>query len=117
MADASQDQPTTGGNQGRGMDPVRTLAQAAGAGLQYEFACGRSMLFNERYLSVPIANALYAVYRREVRAEYLHPVLAAAKSGPGRRPEVDFAVIDSFPNAVCVVESKWVGANGLSAED
>ena len=29
--------------------------------MQYEFACGRSMLFSERYLSVPIANALYSI--------------------------------------------------------
>jgi hypothetical protein len=85
--------------------------------MQYEFACGRGMLFNERYLSVPIANALYSIYRNEVRAEYLHPVLAPKKIGRGRRPEVDFAVIHDYPNVQCVVESKWVGANGLGAEE
>lgn len=85
--------------------------------MQYEFACGRAMLFNERYLSVPIANALYAIYKHEVRAEYLHPVLAPKKTGRGRRPEVDFAVVQNYPNVDCVVESKWVGSNGLGAEE
>jgi hypothetical protein len=99
------------------MDPTRNLAQAAGAWLQYEFACGRSTLFNERYLSVPIANALYFLYKDEVRSEYLHPVLAPAARGPGRRPEVDFALVNNYPNVSCVLESKWVGRNGLTAED
>jgi len=99
------------------MDSVRTMAQAAGAWLQYEFACGRSPLFNERYMSVPIAGALYAIYKQEVRSEFLHPVLAPAKIGPGRRPEVDFAVVSNYPNVTAVLESKWVGANGLTAED
>lgn len=99
------------------MDTARILAQAAGAWLQYEFACGRASLFNERYLSSPIANALHSVYKKEVHSEYLHPVLAPKTTGPGRRPEVDFAVVNNFPAIECVVETKWVGKNGLSAEE
>jgi hypothetical protein len=99
------------------MDPAKTLSQAAGAWLQYEFACGRSMLFNERYMAVPIANALYAIYKQEVRSEFVHPVLGPFMKGPGRRPEVDFAVIGNYPNVACVVESKWLGRSGLSAEE
>lgn len=68
-------------------------------------------------MSVPIANALFAIYKQEVRSEYLHPVLGAIKTGPGRRPEVDFAVIDRYPDLSCVVESKWLGPNGLTVED
>ncbi len=98
-------------------NPTRILAQAAGAWLQYEYACGRSMLFNERYMSVPIASALYAIYKEEVHSEFLHPVLAPARTGPGRRPEVDFAVVAGSSVPICVVESKWVGANLLTAED
>ena len=59
----------------------------------------------------------HSIYKNEVRAEYLHPVLAPKKSGRGRRPEVDFAVIQHYPNVQCVVESKWVGSNGLGAEE
>jgi hypothetical protein len=99
------------------MDTVRILAQAVGAWLQYEFACDRSNLFNERYLSVPIANALHAIYKDQVRSEYLHPVLAPAKVGPGRRPEVDFALVREYPHVTCVLESKWMGGNGLLAAD
>jgi hypothetical protein len=99
------------------MDPAFLLSQATGAWLQYEFACGRSPLFNERYMSVPISNALVGIYKHEVHSEYLHPVLAAAKTGPGRRPEVDFAVISQYPHVDCVLESKWIGDNGLTAEE
>src|SRR5262249_3500700 len=59
---------------------------------------------------------LNAEYGLPVHSEYLHPVLAKAKTGPGRRPEVDFAVIDGAGKFKCVVESKWVGRDGLSAE-
>lgn len=99
------------------MKHVTILAQAVGAWLQYEFACNRSNLFNERYLSVAIADALYAMHKDEVRSEYLHPVLAPHKSGPGRRPEVDFATVRKYPEVTSVVESKWVGSEGLSAAD
>lgn len=99
------------------MKPVTILAQAVGAWLQYEFACNRSNLFSERYLSVAIADALNAIHKDEVRSEYLHPVLAPHKTGPGRRPEVDFATIRNYPAVTSVVESKWVGSDGLSPAD
>jgi hypothetical protein len=99
------------------MKPVKILAQAVGAWLQYEFACDRSNLFNERYLSVPIATALHAIYKDEVRSEYLHPVLGPAMTGPGRRPEVDFAAIRTYPKVSCVLESKWIGSGQMNAGD
>lgn len=100
------------------MDPIRKIAQATGAWLQYEFACGRSHLFNERQLSTPISSVLNHLFPHQVHAEFVHPLLAAAKSGrPGRRPQVDFAVTQTYPKIVCAVESKWVGKSGLSAED
>jgi len=99
------------------MNHARILAQAAGAWLQYEFACHRSKLFSERYMSSPIASALHAIYKEEVHSEFLHPVLAPAKTGPGRRPEVDFAVVHRYPDLRCVLEAKWVGPTGLAAEE
>lgn len=96
------------------MKDVTRLAQAVGAWLQYEFACNRSNLFNERYLSVAISDVLNVIHKDEVRSEYLHPVLAPHKSGPGRRPEVDFATIRNYPAVTSVLESKWVGPEGLS---
>lgn len=99
------------------MKPVSIIAQAVGAWLQYEFACDRSNLFCESYLAVPIANALATIYRNQVRSEYLHPVLAPTRQGPGRRPEVDFAVVANYPDVTCVLESKWIGKVGVSAGD
>jgi hypothetical protein len=75
------------------------------------------MLFNERYMSVPIANVLYVAYKQDVHSEFLHPILAPEMKGRGRRPEVDFAVVEDYPKLSCVLESKWLGPNGLSAEE
>jgi hypothetical protein len=99
------------------MDKAKRLAQAVGAWLQYEFACNRSELFNERCMSAPIASGLYAIYKQEVRSEFVHPILGPLKSGPGRRPEVDFAVISKYPDVSCVLESKWIGATPVKVED
>ena len=99
------------------MDPAIRLALAVGSWLQYEFACDRSELFNERYMSAPIASCLHTLYKQEVRSEYLHPILAPLQSGPGRRPEVDFAVIKNYPEVSCVLESKWIGATRVKVED
>jgi hypothetical protein len=99
------------------MDPAIKLALAVGAWLQYEFACDRSELFNERCMSAPIASCLHALYKQEVRSEYLHPILAPLKSGPGRRPEVDFVVVTKYPEISCVLESKWIGATRVKIED
>jgi hypothetical protein len=98
------------------MDVARQLSEGVAAWLQYQFFCDRSRLFNERYMSVPIANILHAIYRLEVHSEFLHPVLAAEKKGPGRRPEVDFAVVEQYPTIKCAIESKWLGKTGLSAD-
>src|SRR5262245_48191599 len=98
------------------MDTERLLALGVGGWLQYEFACHRSGLFNERYLSVPISQVLNSVFGLPVRSEYVHPVLARERNGPGRRPEVDFAVVDAESQLRCVVESKWCGPSGLSTE-
>jgi hypothetical protein len=35
----------------------------------------------------------------------------------GRRPEVDFVVVQNYPKIICAVESKWVGAAGIKMED
>jgi hypothetical protein len=99
------------------MKAATKIAQAVGAWPQYEFACDRSNVFNEGYMSVPIASALSAIYRGEIRSEYRHPVLAPAMVGRGRRPEVDFAVVSNFPDVSCVLESKWVGKHATKAED
>ena len=100
------------------MEIERKLAEGVAGWLLYEFQCNRSELFNERYLSTPISNILHSFYKAPVHAEVLHPVLAPLKSGkPGRRPEIDFAVIEAWPTAKCFVETKWLGKSMLSAEE
>jgi hypothetical protein len=99
------------------MNSAKRLAMAAGAWLQYEFACHRSQLFDEGSLVTPISAALNTIYKQNLHTEFLHPVLAPLKSGPGRRPELDFAVVETYPQIICAVETKWVGADGIKIED
>jgi hypothetical protein len=99
------------------MNTVKRLAMAAGAWLQYEFACDRSQLFDEGSLVTPVSAALDTIYKQKLHTEFLHPVLASIMSGPDRRLELDFAVIGTYPQIACAVETKWVGADGIRVED
>lgn len=99
------------------MDFARRISEGIAGWLLYEFHCNKSEVFSERYLSVPTGAILNAIYGHTVHAEFLHPILAPEKSGPGRRPQVDFAVVEQWPIPLCVLETKWVGENLISAED
>ena len=87
----------------------RRLTEGVGAWLMFEFSCDRSGLFSEKYLSQPIGQILSAVSGDRVIAEYRHTPLAQFMRGPGRRPEIDFAVCDPFPDVKFAIESKWIG--------
>jgi hypothetical protein len=78
-------------------------------------AIGLSFSMRDRWS--PQYPALDALYKQDLHTEFLHPVLAPLKSGPGRRPELDLAVIGTYPQIVCAVESKWVGVDGIKIED
>lgn len=95
-------------------DFARVLATGVGAWLQFEFACDRSGLFSEKYLTHPIGRILSARSANRAVAEYLHPVLANFAKGAGRRPEIDFAVCDPYPKISIAVESKWIGQTSPS---
>ena len=86
---------------------ARKLTVGIGSWLQFEYHCHRSELFSEKYLSVPIGQLLNAYYGPHVYAEIRHPVLAPLAKGRGRRPEVDFAVLNPFPKFLIAIESKW----------
>jgi hypothetical protein len=99
------------------MDPARKLAEGVAGWLMYEFQCDRSELFNERYLSTAVSDVLNSIYGEKIHAEFVHPTLAGHTAGPGRRPEIDFAVVADWPKPLCVVETKWMGKNLLSADE
>lgn len=99
------------------MDLGRRLLKGVGGWLQFEFQCHRAQVFSEKYLSVPIAQVLTAYHGTQVYAEVLHPVLAPLMTGPGRRPEVDFAVQDPFPHFKVAIETKWHGTTPVTLED
>ncbi|MDP3488728.1 MAG: hypothetical protein Q8R71_01200 [Phenylobacterium sp.] len=91
------------------MNYARLLTEGVGGWLQFEGACSRDGLFNEKYLTQSIGQILSANTGNRTLAEFKHPVLAPAARGPGRRPEIDFVVCDPHPTISVAVESKWVG--------
>ncbi|KQW65502.1 hypothetical protein ASE17_19365 [Phenylobacterium sp. Root77] len=92
------------------MDYAKRLTGGVGAWLNFEAACDRTALFSEKYLAHPIGQILNAASGGRTLAEYQHPVLGPLKTSAGRRPEVDFVVINEKREVVVAVESKWIGA-------
>lgn len=85
------------------------LAQGVASWLKFEFNCNRGYLFEEKYLSYSIGQILYAEYGTKVISEYDHPLLSTHKIGPGKRPKMDFAVLQDN-NIILSLESKWIGS-------
>src|SRR3954470_3048856 len=98
------------------MTLARKLAEGVGGWLQLEFHCHRSEVFSEKYLAAPIGQILSAEFGLKAYAEVPHPVLAAFAKRPGRKPEIDFAVLDPHPTITVAVESKWIGRSSIKAE-
>ena len=93
----------------------RKLVEATASYMRFEQLCHRTELFSESYLTHPIGQFLLARHGKKTRAEWTHPLLASTKTGPGRRPSVDFAVLqDDGQTPAIAVEAKWLGsANDL----
>jgi len=96
---------------------ARKLSEGVASWLHFEAQCGRAHLFNEKYLSNPIGQVLTSQYGPKVYAEVDHPVLTAHTMGRGKRPKIDFAVLDPYPNISIAVESKWIGKSKVKVED
>lgn len=99
------------------MNLGRMLNRGVGSWLYFEYLCGKSGLFNEKYLSYPIGQLLTAVFGDRVHSEFLHPILAPLMMGPGRRPEVDFVYCDPYPEVKVAIETKWIGTTKVSVEE
>lgn len=98
------------------MDYAKVLTGGVAAWLQFESACDRSGLFSEKYLTAAIGQILSGRSGNRTLAEYKHPQLGPLKSGPGRKPEVDFVVLDPDNKITLAVETKWAGRTKLSTE-
>ncbi|MFV2045167.1 MAG: hypothetical protein ACC700_18275, partial [Anaerolineales bacterium] len=99
------------------MKIARKLAFGLGGWLQFEFACDRSGLFSEKYLTSAVGKLLRAEFGAEVRSEVNHPILAPLMTGPGRRPQLDFAIQEPYPDISVAVETKWHGSTSVKLED
>ncbi|MBX5206838.1 hypothetical protein [Rhizobium sp. NZLR11] len=98
------------------MDYAKLLTNGVGAWLNFEAACSRTSLFSEKYMAHPIGQILNAASRGRTVAEFKHRVLAQQMTSRGRRPEVDFVVLDADNQVTLAVESKWIGRTMPSVE-
>jgi hypothetical protein len=87
----------------------RKLAEGVAGWMMHEFHCDRSELFSEKYLSVPIGQILSAEFGTKVYSEVDHPILSTMAVGAGRRPQIDFAILDPYPK-IKVVDYRLRGA-------
>lgn len=105
------------------MGNPRTIVEAIGYWLNFENACKRSELFNERYIAYPIGQFLMARYGHLVRSEYIHPILAKNKEGKGAKPKIDFVVLkqkekSSDDEAIeLAIETKWCSKSNTLVRD
>lgn len=83
--------------------------------MHFEFACNRSGLFNEHYLSLAVGQILSATFGDRVHCEFDHPILAPIMAGRGRRPALDFVYCDPYPTIKVAVETKWAGSSHTTA--
>lgn len=99
------------------MDIAKILSYGVGSWLNYESACDRSGLFNEKYLTAPVGQILSARSGNRTISEWRHPILAESKEGRRRRPEVDFVVTDQNDKLLIAVETKWAGRTLPKTQD
>lgn len=93
------------------------LSKGVNAWLEYEFACDRGNLFNEKYLSYPIGNILNNVTDCLVLTELNHPSVSKLKVG--RPLQIDFVLSEKTNkrNWQFAIESKWTGITKPKFED
>lgn len=97
-------------------DPTR-LAHGLNSWLTFEEMCGRSALFSESYLTAPLGQLLASRYGARLIAEYPHPVLTTGKTGVGRKPALDFAVLDAPAHVELAIETKWLSKSNTLHRD
>lgn len=98
------------------MHIARKLSEGVASWLRFEFHCLRGHLFEEKYLAYPIGQILFAEYGNKLVSEYDHPLLTEHKVGPGKKPKMDFAVLQN-DNIILSLEAKWAGKTTLKVED
>jgi len=93
------------------MNLAKKLSRGLSGWLLFEHSCHRGPVFSEKYLSYPIAQILNTEFGIKVHAEIPHPILGQNIIGRGRRPEIDFGVIEDDKTISLAIESKWINEN------
>lgn len=97
----------------------RKLSEGLYAWMLYEFHCNRAYIFNEKYISYPIANILANNLNRNqnILVEQNHPL---QNLSIGRPIQIDFVVTDKYnqPNIwEIAIETKWIGNSMIKFSD
>jgi hypothetical protein len=90
------------------MDLAKKLSRGISGWLLFEHSCYRGPVFSEKYISYPIAQILNTEFGTKVHSEVKHPILAKNIKGRGRRPEIDFGVVEDDGTISVAIESKWI---------
>lgn len=94
------------------MSLAKRVAEGVTAKLAFDYACHRGHSFGETHIHAIVNEVLTAnIHPAEsrVHAGFPHPRLG--RPGKGRKPEIDFAVLERASGAVLVAaEVKWAGS-------
>ena len=99
------------------MNRPNKFAKAITAWLTFEQLCRRETLFCEAYMSYPIGQFLTTRYGSKLRGEFVHPILAELKKGPGDKPRIDFVVLEDNDICSLVLETKWISSSNNLPRD
>ena len=100
---------------------ARSLSSGIYGKLEFDFACNRGHAFSEVYLYGIIMEILasnFGAVDHNVQPSYALPELQRPSGGPGRKREVDFAVVSRVTGALDVcLEAKWSASSHATAKN
>jgi hypothetical protein len=91
------------------MEPLKTtsLIHAINFWINYERLCKRSVLFSEKYLSVPIGEYLIGHYGKSAQIEHYYKYASESGKNKVRGFLIDYVVVENKKMKIAI-ETKWV---------
>jgi hypothetical protein len=90
------------------MEPLKTtsLIHAINFWINYERLCKRSVLFSEKYLSVPIGEYLIGHYGKSAQIEHYYKYASGSAKNKVRGFFIDYVVVENKKMKIAI-ETKW----------
>lgn len=103
------------------LTPLRRIAEAVSARLNYDYLCFKGPLFDESYLSHAVSDIVCTFYDPSaiaIRKSQRHAGLQAHAKPTGRKPEIDYVAVNLKTNLpVLAIEAKWCGSSHCTAQN